>query len=192
MRRRRLGSAGGGVWGEEGPAPRRPEGGAGRGQHGRSVLTSPPRQPALPPLSPAPPPPSPDMPGMMEKGVELLGSKSRAAPNGTKSSSPSNGHYSEPESGGGDSGDEHGASLGPAPGRPASGGRGGWREGRRTASPSPAPVSCRGGAGAAAVTPPPPCACTAAGRAADGEAGGLGGRGSARRGPAPAGRPHGA
>ncbi|KAM9564887.1 REST corepressor 3 isoform 7-T8 [Guaruba guarouba] len=47
------------------------------------------------------------MPGMMEKGAELLGGKSRAAPNGTKSSSPSNGHYSEPESGGGDSGDEH-------------------------------------------------------------------------------------
>ncbi|XP_014108415.1 PREDICTED: REST corepressor 3 isoform X3 [Pseudopodoces humilis] len=47
------------------------------------------------------------MPGMMEKGAELLGSKSRAAPNGAKSSSPSNGHYSEPESGGGDSGDEH-------------------------------------------------------------------------------------
>ncbi|XP_061204344.1 REST corepressor 3 isoform X3 [Neopsephotus bourkii] len=49
------------------------------------------------------------MPGMMEKGAELLGGRSRAAPNGTKSSSPSNGHYSEPESGGGDSGDEHGA-----------------------------------------------------------------------------------
>ncbi|XP_014732391.1 PREDICTED: REST corepressor 3 isoform X1 [Sturnus vulgaris] len=47
------------------------------------------------------------MPGMMEKGAELLGGKSRAAPNGAKSSSPSNGHYSEPESGGGDSGDEH-------------------------------------------------------------------------------------
>ncbi|XP_043399632.1 REST corepressor 3 isoform X4 [Chelonia mydas] len=47
------------------------------------------------------------MPGMMEKGAEFLGGKSRAAPNGTKSSSPSNGHYSEPESGGGDSGDEH-------------------------------------------------------------------------------------
>ncbi|KAM6127995.1 REST corepressor 3 isoform 1-T1 [Pterocles gutturalis] len=47
------------------------------------------------------------MPGMMEKGAELLGGKNRAAPNGTKSSSPSNGHYSEPESGGGDSGDEH-------------------------------------------------------------------------------------
>ncbi|XP_061331379.1 REST corepressor 3 isoform X5 [Pezoporus flaviventris] len=48
------------------------------------------------------------MPGMMEKGAELLGGRSLAAPNGTKSSSPSNGHYSEPESGGGgDSGDEH-------------------------------------------------------------------------------------
>ncbi|XP_056342815.1 REST corepressor 3 isoform X1 [Oenanthe melanoleuca] len=47
------------------------------------------------------------MPGAMEKGAELLGGKSRAAPNGAKSSSPSNGHYSEPESGGGDSGDEH-------------------------------------------------------------------------------------
>ncbi|XP_053793326.1 REST corepressor 3 isoform X1 [Vidua macroura] len=47
------------------------------------------------------------MPGTMEKGAELLGVKSRAAPNGAKSSSPSNGHYSEPESGGGDSGDEH-------------------------------------------------------------------------------------
>ncbi|XP_068865703.1 REST corepressor 3 isoform X1 [Aphelocoma coerulescens] len=47
------------------------------------------------------------MPGMMDKGAELLGGKSRAAPNGAKSSSPSNGHYSEPESGGGDSGDEH-------------------------------------------------------------------------------------
>ncbi|XP_077669922.1 REST corepressor 3 isoform X1 [Eretmochelys imbricata] len=47
------------------------------------------------------------MPGMMEKGAEFLGGKSRTAPNGTKSSSPSNGHYSEPESGGGDSGDEH-------------------------------------------------------------------------------------
>ncbi|XP_063246801.1 REST corepressor 3 isoform X4 [Prinia subflava] len=47
------------------------------------------------------------MPGMMERGAELLGGKSRAAPNGAKSSSPSNGHYSEPESGGGDSGDEH-------------------------------------------------------------------------------------
>ncbi|XP_071595664.1 REST corepressor 3 isoform X4 [Heliangelus exortis] len=47
------------------------------------------------------------MPGTMEKGAELLGGKNRAAPNGTKSSSPSNGHYSEPESGGGDSGDEH-------------------------------------------------------------------------------------
>ncbi|XP_030091668.1 REST corepressor 3 isoform X1 [Serinus canaria] len=47
------------------------------------------------------------MPGTMEKGAELLGGKSRAAPNGAKSSSPSNGHYSEPESGGGDSGDEH-------------------------------------------------------------------------------------
>ncbi|XP_074845669.1 REST corepressor 3 isoform X2 [Carettochelys insculpta] len=47
------------------------------------------------------------MPGMMEKGAEFLGGKSRAAPNGTKSNSPSNGHYSEPESGGGDSGDEH-------------------------------------------------------------------------------------
>ncbi|XP_017667170.1 PREDICTED: REST corepressor 3 isoform X1 [Lepidothrix coronata] len=45
--------------------------------------------------------------GVMEKGAELLGGKSRAAPNGAKSSSPSNGHYSEPESGGGDSGDEH-------------------------------------------------------------------------------------
>ncbi|RMC12433.1 hypothetical protein DUI87_09948 [Hirundo rustica rustica] len=44
---------------------------------------------------------------MMEKGAELLGGKSRAAPNGAKSGSPSNGHYSEPESGGGDSGDEH-------------------------------------------------------------------------------------
>ncbi|XP_043367726.1 REST corepressor 3 isoform X2 [Dermochelys coriacea] len=51
--------------------------------------------------------PRPAMPGMMEKGAEFLGGKSRAAPNGTKSSSPSNGHYSEPESGGGDSGDEH-------------------------------------------------------------------------------------
>ncbi|XP_057221063.1 REST corepressor 3 isoform X1 [Malurus melanocephalus] len=47
------------------------------------------------------------MPGMMEKGAELLGGKSRAAPNGAKSGSPSNGHYSEPESGGGDSDDEH-------------------------------------------------------------------------------------
>ncbi|XP_054486143.1 REST corepressor 3 isoform X2 [Agelaius tricolor] len=47
------------------------------------------------------------MPGAMEKGAELLGGKSRTAPNGAKSSSPSNGHYSEPESGGGDSGDEH-------------------------------------------------------------------------------------
>uniref|UniRef100_A0A8D2M5I6 REST corepressor 3 n=1 Tax=Zonotrichia albicollis TaxID=44394 RepID=A0A8D2M5I6_ZONAL len=45
--------------------------------------------------------------GTMEKGAELLGGKSRTAPNGAKSSSPSNGHYSEPESGGGDSGDEH-------------------------------------------------------------------------------------
>uniref|UniRef100_A0A8C0JD77 REST corepressor 3 n=1 Tax=Chelonoidis abingdonii TaxID=106734 RepID=A0A8C0JD77_CHEAB len=44
------------------------------------------------------------MPGMMEKGAEFLGGKSRVAPNGTKSSSPANGHYSEPESGG--SGDE--------------------------------------------------------------------------------------
>ncbi|XP_036235718.1 REST corepressor 3 isoform X1 [Molothrus aeneus] len=47
------------------------------------------------------------MPGAMEKGAELLGGKSRTAPNGAKSSSPSNGHYSEPESGGGDSSDEH-------------------------------------------------------------------------------------
>ncbi|XP_013928411.1 PREDICTED: REST corepressor 3-like [Thamnophis sirtalis] len=56
------------------------------------------------------------MPGMMEKGAELLvGAKNRAAPNGTKNggggSSPgSNGNFFEPESGGGgggDSGDEH-------------------------------------------------------------------------------------
>ncbi|XP_014453626.1 REST corepressor 3 isoform X3 [Alligator mississippiensis] len=55
------------------------------------------------------------MPGMMEKGGELLGGKSRAAANGTKGGggggggggSPSNGHCSEPDSGGGDSGDEH-------------------------------------------------------------------------------------
>ncbi|XP_062980090.1 REST corepressor 3 isoform X2 [Elgaria multicarinata webbii] len=61
------------------------------------------------------------MPGMMEKGAELLGgAKSRAAANGTKNggggggSPGSNGHFSEPESGsggggggGGDSGDEH-------------------------------------------------------------------------------------
>nr|XP_060610312.1 REST corepressor 3 isoform X1 [Anolis sagrei ordinatus] len=70
------------------------------------------------------------MPGMMEKGAELLGAaKSRAGPNGTKNgaagaggggggagSPGSNGHFSEPEAGGGaggggggggDSGDEH-------------------------------------------------------------------------------------
>lgn len=59
------------------------------------------------------------MPGMMEKGAELLvGAKNRAAPNGTKNggggSSPgSNGNFFEPESGGGggDSGDEHGAGF---------------------------------------------------------------------------------
>lgn len=61
------------------------------------------------------------MPGMMEKGAELLGGgKSRTTPNGTKNggSPGSNGHFSEADSsggggggGGGDSGDEHGASF---------------------------------------------------------------------------------
>lgn len=109
---------------------------------------------------------------MMEKGAELLGGKSRAAPNGAKSSSPSNGHYSEPESGGGDSGDEHGASLGPPRRRRQGGGGGGGRGGEpsRAASSLPVPGLRRS---VRAAAEPRPRVCGA-------------GSGSARRGPAAA------
>lgn len=103
------------------------------------------------------------MPGMMEKGAELLGGKSRAAPNGAKSSSPSNGHYSEPESGGGDSGDEHGASLGPPRRRRQGGGGGGGRGGEPSRLPFP-------GAGAPPLRPCCGRACAGRGAGARGAA----------------------